>query len=98
MSNRWNSFVMGVVAVFLCFENIHADQDHTCSNHKAFFFGCPGFKSYGPWKGVEKISVVSVEEIVYQEDNDNCSCGDVSKIWAQKRPNSACSEIGALPF
>ena len=81
MSNRCGSFVMGAVAVFLCFQNIHADQDHTCSNHKSFFFGCPGFKSYGPWKGVEKISVVSVEEIVYQEDNDNCSCGDAS--WSK---------------
>lgn len=92
MSNRWNSFVMGAVAVFLCFENIHADQGHTCSNHKVFFFGCPGFKSYGPWKGVEKISVVSVEEIVYQEDNDNCSCGDAS--WSKVTKQNVTHKIG----
>ena len=92
MSNRCGSFVMGAVAVFLCFQNIHADQDHTCSNHKSFFFGCPGFKSYGPWKGVEKISVVSVEEIVYQEDNDNCSCGDAS--WSKVTKSNVTHKIG----
>jgi hypothetical protein len=92
MSNRWASFLVGAVAVFLCFENVHAQQDHTCSNHNSFFFGCPGFKSYGPWKGVEKISVVSVEEIVYQEDNDNCSCGDAS--WSKVTKTNVTHKIG----
>lgn len=56
------------------------------------FFGCPGFKSYGPWKGVEQVSVVSVEEIVYQEVNENCSCGAAS--WTRSVKNSVKHKIG----
>lgn len=38
---------MGAVAVFLCFENIHADPDHTCSNHKASFSDVQDLKVTG---------------------------------------------------
>jgi hypothetical protein len=92
MPNLWGSFVVGGVAAFFFSGNVHATEAHTCSNHNQFFFGCPGFKSYGPWKGVQKISVVSVQEIVYQEDNENCSCGDAS--WTRATKTGVTHKIG----